>query len=63
LHYIFDVAREKSSFLDVFLGFGDGNGGAVFERLEDVFLSSSACFATDGRIGFFERRFEELVSS
>jgi hypothetical protein len=29
---------------------------------EDVFFSLP-CFATDGRIGFFETRFEELVTS
>ncbi len=36
---------------------------AGFEKLGGCVLGPLSCFATDGRIGFFEKRFEELVSS
>ncbi len=59
MHYSL-MWRERKAPVEVFLGFGGGMWGSRDWRMCSCSLP---CFATDGTIGLFKRRFEELVNS
>jgi hypothetical protein len=64
VHYIL-MWRERKASVEAFLGFGRGGFGGGMRGSRDWRMCSCSlpCFATDGTIGLFKRRFEELVSS